>query len=241
MTTTTDRHPQMADTSNMAVVHSAMRRDVVRTRLLLDSPVATQTDTRQRLARHLHWFLDFLDHHHAAEDAWLWPVLRARGQAELADALEGEHAAVARAVEELRTAVAAYGAGHSAPATLQSAVDKVASLLAMHLAAEDRAMPLVGQLITRREWMAFEKEGALKGRSMRELGWDANWIMDGTTEEQRRQFLQGVPRLARLLVFDRFANAYRRDRDELWGGTPAADVPSLDATEFRAGPAEHGD
>ena len=92
-------------------------------------------------------------------------------------------------------------------------------------------MPLASRLITRKEWMAFEKEGALKGRSMRELGRDANWIMDGTTPEQRQQFLRGVPRPVRLLVFDRFAAAYRRDRDDLWTGTPAADVPSLTATD----------
>lgn len=230
--TSTGLRKRMADTGNMAVVHSAMRRDLVRIRLLLDSPAATRVATRQRLAQHLRWFLDFLDHHHAAEDAWLWPVLRARGQAELADALEAEHAGMAPAIGDLRTAAEAYGTEHCAPATLRSAVDKVSSLLAVHLAEEDRAMPLVGQLITRREWMAFEKEGALKGRGMRELGWDANWIMDGTTQEQRRRFLRGVPWLARVLVFDRFATDYRRDRDNLWGGTPAADVPSLTATDF---------
>ena len=117
MNTTTRRRPRMADTSNMAVVHSAMRRDLVRIRLLLDCPEATQPGTRRLLARHLRWFLDFLDHHHAAEDSWLWPVLRARGQAEVADAMEGEHARLAPAVAALRTALGPYETGRFAPAT----------------------------------------------------------------------------------------------------------------------------
>lgn len=182
MNTTTGRRPRMADTSNMVVVHSAIRRDLVRIRLLLDGPEATRPATRRLLARHLRWFLDFLDHHHTAEDAWLWPVLRARGQAQVADAMEGGHARLAPAVAALRTALDPYETGRAAPATLASAVDELATLLAVHLAQEEeRAMPLANRLVTRREWMSFEKEGALKGRSMRELGWDANWIMDGTT------------------------------------------------------------
>lgn len=232
MKTSTGR-PEMADPRNMTVVHSAMRRDLVRIQLLLDSPTATEPATRRRLAEHLRWFADFLDHHHAAEDAWLWPVLRERGQAAVADETEAEHVWLASAMADLRSAVEAYATNRDTPASLASAVAALASFLADHLLHEEgRVLPLAGELITRREWVAFEKEGALKGRSTRELGWDANWIMDGTSEEQRDVFLRGVPRPVRLLVFDRFAPAYRRDRDALWGGTPAADVPPHTAADF---------
>lgn len=227
---------KMADTRNMAVVHSAMRRDLVRIGLLLTDTAADSPTTRQRLGAHLRWFLDFLDHHHDAEDAWLWPVLGARGQAgaRLADAMAGEHRAIDPSVAALRTAASAYAAGRTTRSELHGAILAVQGVLAPHLAHEEgEAMTLAARLITRKEWMQFEKEGALKGRSIRELGWDANWILDGTTDEQREQFLQGVPRLVRMLVFDRFTKVYRADRDALWGRT-AAEVPSLTAADLAA-------
>lgn len=236
--TTTDipTDPKMADTRNMAVVHSAMRRDLVRIGLLLTDSAADRPATRHRLGAHVEWLLDFLEHHGNAEDALLWPALRARGPAgaRIADAMAEEHRGLAPAIAELRTVGRNYAAGRTTPSELHGAVLAVQAVLAPHLAhEEDEGMTLASRLITRKEWMRFEKEGALKGRSMRELGWDANWILDGTTHEQRQQFLQGVPRLARLLVFDRYANAYRADRDALWVPSAAA-VPSLTAAALAA-------
>ncbi|SDB80019.1 Hemerythrin HHE cation binding domain-containing protein [Raineyella antarctica] len=229
------KEPRMADTRNMGVVHSAMRRDLVRIRLLLDDPSADEPATREALGSHFEWFLDFLEHHHKAEDKWLWPFFRERGEVALADAMAAEHEDVNPRMTALRAAAASYRKGQATPAVLSAAVRALQDALAPHLAHEEEvAMPVMARLVTHKEALKFEKEGALKGRSIREIGWDANWILDGTSDDQRQQFLQGVPLLARLLVFDRYAKTYRADRDALWGGTAAADVPALTPSQLAA-------
>lgn len=233
--TDTRRDRRMADTRNMGVVHSAMRRDLVRIRLLLADPSSEEPTTRERLGAHLAWFLDFLEHHHSAEDRLLWPFFRERGEAALADEMAREHVAVAPVMAALRATASSYRESRTSAADLSDAVRTLQEALAPHLAHEEEvAMPAMARLVTHREALRFEKEGALKGRSTRELGWDANWILDGTTDDQRQQFLQGVPLLARLLVFDRYAKAYQTDRDALWGGTAAEHVPSLAVADLAA-------
>lgn len=226
---------KMADTRNMTVVHSAMRRDLVRMRTVLAEPSADSSTRRKRLGSHVTWFIDFLLHHERAEDTWLWPVFRTRGgeAAGLAARLEAQHRDMAPVITRLEHNAVSYAIGRTTPAELATDVRALESTLAPHLALEDsEAVPLAARLITRKEWMTFEKQGALKGRSLHELGIGGNFILDGTTDEQRRQLLQGVPRLVRLLTFDRYAKEYQAERDALWGGTAALQVPSLSAEDL---------
>lgn len=46
----------------------------------------------------------------------------------------------------------------------------------------------------------------------------------GRAKDLRREEGQMMPLVAAVLLF---ARGHRRRQDELWGGTPAADVPSL--------------
>jgi hypothetical protein len=64
-----------ADTRMMGIVHSALRRDLVRLRLVLGTPAAREPRRRTALAEHVIWMMDFLHHHHSGEDAGLYPLV----------------------------------------------------------------------------------------------------------------------------------------------------------------------
>ena len=53
-----------ADTRMMGIVHSALRRDLVRARLVLAEPAPLTGERRTALADHVRWLMDFLHHHH---------------------------------------------------------------------------------------------------------------------------------------------------------------------------------
>jgi hypothetical protein len=71
----TDPGTVPADARTMGVVHSALRRDLVRLRLVLGTPAARDPQRRTAPAEHVTWMMDFLHHHHSGEDAGLYPVV----------------------------------------------------------------------------------------------------------------------------------------------------------------------
>jgi hypothetical protein len=64
-----------ADTRVMGIVHSALRRDLVRLRLVFGTPAAGKPRRRTALAEHVIWLMDFHHHHHSGEDAGLYPLV----------------------------------------------------------------------------------------------------------------------------------------------------------------------
>jgi len=65
-----------ADTRIMAIVHSALRRDLARAVDVLSTQPAPGTRQRVAVAQHVELMMDFLQVHHHGEDAWLWPTMR---------------------------------------------------------------------------------------------------------------------------------------------------------------------
>jgi len=59
----------------MGIVHSALRRDLVRARLVLAEPTPLTGERRTALADHVRWLMDFLHHHHTNEDEGLYPLV----------------------------------------------------------------------------------------------------------------------------------------------------------------------
>jgi hypothetical protein len=64
-----------ADTRMMGIVHSALRRDLVRVGLVLGTSQAAEPARRTALAEHLLWMMQFLHDHHAGEDDGLYPLV----------------------------------------------------------------------------------------------------------------------------------------------------------------------
>ena len=68
-----------ADTRTMGIVHSALRRDLARARVLLGTAPYPEGAQRRALGAHLLAMMRFLHVHHTGEDAGLWPALVAGG------------------------------------------------------------------------------------------------------------------------------------------------------------------
>ena len=66
-----------ADTRMMGIVHDALRRDLIRTRDALTTAPYPEGDRRRAVAGHVDWLMNFLHDHHSAEDAGLYPAVRA--------------------------------------------------------------------------------------------------------------------------------------------------------------------
>ena len=75
MTAHTNHPDAPADTQMMPIVHSALRRDLVRLRIVLGTPEAAEPRRRTALAEHVLWLMHFLHDHHSGEDDGLYPLV----------------------------------------------------------------------------------------------------------------------------------------------------------------------
>ncbi len=214
-----------ADTRNMGVVHSAMRRDLKRLRVALQSdPDAAR---RQALADHVDWMMNFLHEHHGHEDSGLYPLVRQRNRAldELLNAMDAEHKRVNPAVEALQKAAAGYRAD-GIPGPLLSALDRLESVLLPHLEHEEREMmPLVSQTISHQDWLNWE-DSFLSLMTKKELADQGHWLLDGVDPDTYAYFAKILPPIPRFIVLRFMGGPYQRKRTALWAGTGAESIPS---------------
>ena len=92
-----------ADIQTMGIVHSALRRDVVRAKMVLGTPAAREPRRRTAIAEHLIWMVDFLHHHHQGEDDGLYPLVVRRNpaSAELVEQMDADHGIITPAMDAL--------------------------------------------------------------------------------------------------------------------------------------------
>jgi hypothetical protein len=98
---TTTHEP--ADTRSMGIVHSALRRDLERTRMVLSIEPYPDPERRRALAAHVVWMMHFLHIHHTGEDVGLWPMIRAKNPSvgTLLDQMDADHRRIAPAITAL--------------------------------------------------------------------------------------------------------------------------------------------
>ena len=106
-----------ADTQMMGIVHSALRRDLVRLRLVLGTPAAREPRRRTALAEHLIWMMGFLHHHHEGEDDGLYPLVVRRNPAaaELVERMDADHGTITPAMDALVAAARRHLADPDSP------------------------------------------------------------------------------------------------------------------------------
>lgn len=238
MTSHTDPLDAPAETRTMSIVHSALRRDLVRLRLVLGTPAAAEPARRTAIAEHLLWMMDFLHHHHTGEDDGLYPLVVRRNpsSAELVEQMDADHASISPAMDAVEAAARRHLDDPDSPdSALQTAVDRLSEVLLPHLEREEQVMmPVVSQSITEREWQAWDQQYNLKPKGLTTLAEEGHWILDGIDDWGREQVEHLVPPVPRFILIRLMGGRYRRKRAALWDGTPAADVPSLPIEEARA-------
>ena len=144
------------------LIHAAVRRDVGRLEAALeranDGDVARASQL-ERAYTNLH---RELQHHHQSEDRLIYPfVAKVEPAPELLKAMDEEHHAMAEALAETRSAMAAYAATAS-PADAKTARESVARTRAVideHLTHEENDFePLLRPYLDTPEWKTVEKQ-----------------------------------------------------------------------------------
>lgn len=225
---TTNHGP--ADTRSMGIVHSALRRDLERTRMVLSSEPHPPEERRRALAAHLIWMMHFLHIHHTGEDVGLWPLIRAKNPAAeaLLDRMDADHQRIAPCISALEDAARAYRDDAQAREPLLASLAELTEVLLPHLRREElEMMPVVSATITTSEYQDVEHEHFVKPKSFMELGAEGHWIIDGLGSVDREVILHVVPAVPRFILLRGFARSYRRKSNLLWGDGPAAALPSL--------------
>jgi hemerythrin-like domain-containing protein len=227
-----------ADTRMMGIVHSALRRDLERSRVVLSA--GTVSDARRAVcAEHLIWMMDFLHHHHDGEDTGLYPLVRAKDPTlgEILDSMNSEHEAIVPAMDELKMAARAWAQDPTVTPRVLAAVEALNVVLGPHLKhEEEEMMPLVQTVVTQREWHDWDQATNVAPKPSKQLAFEGHWLIDNTAADDRDTVVHEVPPVPRFFLLNFMGGAYQKRRAALWDGTPAVDVPALTLAEL----AKHG-
>jgi hypothetical protein len=232
MTTTHAVDPDApCDTRMMGIVHSALRRDLVRTRMVLDDPGWLTDARRVGLADHVLWMMHALHTHHHGEDIGLYPMVLHNDPTtrELVDDMDGDHQRIDPAITALEEAARAFRAGTTGSRdVLLAALAGLDDVLLPHLEREELVMmPVVSGCVTQREWDDWNQEVNVKPKPVRYLAEEGHWVLDNLDDESRALVVGLVPPVPRFVIVRLLGGRYRRKRTLLWAGTPAERVPSL--------------
>ena len=207
----------------------------MRARLVLAEPTPLTGERRTALADHVRWLMDFLHHHHTNEDDGLYPLVLEKNPAagELLAVMNADHDRITPRILELDVAARAYSTGApGSDATLLAALEALEADMCPHLEREEREMmPVVSQSITNGEWRAWE-DGFTKVKSMKQLADEGHWLLDNLDAGRRDFVVRLVPAVPRFILVNFLGGPYRKKSALLWGGTPAADVPSLSVDDY---------
>jgi hemerythrin-like domain-containing protein len=228
---------QPADIRDMGIVHSALRRDLRRMAMVLESDAPITDDRRRALADHALWMMHFLHVHHSGEDDHLWPAIRSRNPdaAALLDQMDADHRRIAPAITALEEASRAYAADAFAHDRFADAVRSMAEITLPHLRREElEMMPVVAATLTHAEYSDIAQRAFVKPKSFTDLGREGHWVIDGLDREGYEVITGVVPWPVRFVLIHGFKRGYTKKRQALWGGTAAAEVPSLSLARLDA-------
>ena len=209
----------MATITMNEIIHAAVRRDLARTEAALRSFPDGDAGRARDVQRAWQSLWAMLHEHHEGEDAHVWPYLRGLDEVDpaLADAMEGEHVAMAEAMTAATEAIDALVATPTSDAA-GAAADRVAGaaeVTGAHLDHEEReVMPIIVRRMGTPEWKAVEKK--LRVGSLTEGGRFFAWLQDGIEPELERALRASVPRPV-LWGLSRLAGrSYHRDVAPVW-------------------------
>jgi hypothetical protein len=188
-----------------AAIHDAMRRDSLR--LPRAVARAAAIDGWTALRRWFDRFEEAIVHHHQREDDIVWPELVSRDPSfavEL-DRLAADHHALDEAMAAVRGALARQDADAA-----HGAAGALAELLHDHLAREEAAaFPAIAAAFTADEYAEVERRLS-KGGSLRQLAFEAPWVLDSLPADRAAALLATIPLVLRIAHRAAFLPAYRR-------------------------------
>lgn len=216
--------PPAADPSLIRSTHAALRRDLVRTRMLVagGEPGARRTV----LGEHLVWLVGVLRRHHEAEDALGRLVVgHEPAAAPLVATMDAEHGAISPAAGALEEAAREYADGAGAGSLLDALLD-LDAVLVPHLEHEEADLvPIAEECLPPEQWRSWHRDRAAEALGPAQRALEVAWLLDGADARTRAAVLARQPAVPRLLQGLR--RSYARRVRELWAGTPAAAVPAL--------------
>jgi hypothetical protein len=222
----------------MRIVHSALRRDLERTWIVLSDP-ALLTDRRRRaIGDHLVWLMHALHRHHTGEDEQVWPEVRRRESSAgpLLDEMDADHRRIAEPIKEIEEIGPSFSAGTVSAPEMLAALARLEEALLPHLAREEREMmPVVAQVLSGTEWKRLGHSAFIKGKPFLDLAVEGHWVIDNALQADRKRMVTELPAVPRFILLHFLGGPYARRFKALWDGTPAAAVPPLtaEATEER--------
>lgn len=227
--TMTSASPGTADTLTMTLFHSALCRDLERTRLLLREPQHLTTRRRRRLGRHLLRVIHALRWHHEGEDHDLWPLLLERDPdcRTLLDQMQAEHGAIDEPLHRFEEAARGLVAGRTAPREALTALNALEEPLRAHLAHEElEGMEVASRVLSHEEWRSFEQRAWIDGYTVPESLRFLIWMSDGVDWQDSVLRRLGLSPLLFRVVVKPFSSSARVPGLSVWAGTPAAHVGS---------------
>jgi Hemerythrin HHE cation binding domain len=195
--------PERPNTREMIVIHNVFRRIVGDLPGLVRAVAACDTVRAGVLADAYLEVATGLHHHHTNEDELLWPMLLERLQVERAYVLRAEeqHERVHELLERGNAQVGGFRTDPNPERRDEFAatIEDLNAALCEHMADEERyILPLVEEHLSVAEWERLGERGRAsipKDRLLIQLG----WILDGLSPDERREFLRGMPLVARVM------------------------------------------
>jgi hypothetical protein len=220
-----DEGPPRGRFTIVYLIHEAFRRDLKR----LSAAVRQPGVTRERA----HWLAgawgyvdDQLHHHHAVEDASLWPLVRPKlsgrdDDLAVLDEMEVQHVVLLPKCVDIGKGFASFAQGPDdrAGGALAEELDGLETLLASHLQDEEqRCFPVIDSALTVDEFESFGKATA-KAIGMRGSAKFFPWIFDGADPVERSAVLTMPPPPVRALCQYVWEPRYERKVVPMWGAS----------------------
>ena len=210
------------DVQEMVIVHRMFRREYGLAPVLVRGVAAGDSERASVVAGHLTEIGTMLHHHHAGEDALVWPRLHARTP--VADALvrrmESQHAVVGGLLEQVEQLLPTWAAepDKARRDALATVLEALSPALEEHLTEEEReVLPLIEDHLTKAEWDELGERAVAaipKARMLVLFG----YVIEDASPDERRTMLGVLPPPVRLIYSVVGRRKHEKERDRIRAG-----------------------
>jgi hemerythrin-like domain-containing protein len=209
----------MTQMSMNKVIHGAVRRDLDRFVGALSGFPAGDLKRANELANAWENYDVQLTYHHEGEHRIAWPALESVGVTrELLTTLDSEHDAMAAAMGEARTAIAALhrtASAEDAAATL-SAFTNLRAVTVNHLDHEEAEIePVYLDKFDTPELQAMAKQFS-RDSGPKQAGTFFAWLLDGASEAEEASLRRTLPGPVLAILTGLFGRGYRKNIAPAW-------------------------